>query len=81
KFCTAKTKWFYFQELLKTIIDNFILLKTVDDITRAVKSFNYAVAWSAMPTSSKLDINIECSSAMKEKGSFASYSKLTGAQL
>jgi len=57
KSCTlsnAKIKWPYFQELLKTTLDNSILLKT-DNIIRAVESFNYAVqqaAWSATPTSS-----------------------------
>jgi hypothetical protein len=37
--CNAKTKYFYFQELLKTTLDNSISLKTIDDITRVVESF------------------------------------------
>jgi len=31
--CIVKTEWPYFQELLKTILDNSILLKIDDDIT------------------------------------------------
>jgi hypothetical protein len=38
--CNAKTKWPYFQELLKTTLNNSVSLKTDDDITRAVESFN-----------------------------------------
>jgi hypothetical protein len=48
--CNAETKWPYFQKLLKTTFGNFILLKTDDDITRAIESFNYAVqqtVWNA----------------------------------
>ncbi|KAH0945858.1 hypothetical protein HN011_009933 [Eciton burchellii] len=71
KSCTlwnAKTKWPYFQELLKTILNNSIPLKTDDDITRTVKSFNYAVqqtTWSATPIRKNPDINMEYSSAIK----------------
>jgi len=39
--CNTKIKWSYFQELLKIILDNSMPLKTDDDITRAVESFNY----------------------------------------
>jgi hypothetical protein len=45
KWPNAKTKWPYFQDFL----NNFILLKTDDDIVRAIESFNNAVqqtAWS-----------------------------------
>jgi len=35
--CNVKTNWLYFQELLKTTLDNSIPLKTDDDITNAVK--------------------------------------------
>jgi hypothetical protein len=56
---------------LKTTLDNFILSKTDDDIKyRAVKSFNCGVQqtiWSAMPISSSPDINVEYTSAIKEK--------------
>jgi len=48
----AKTEWPYFQELLKTTLDNSIPLKTDDDITCAVER-NHAVqqaAWRATPT-------------------------------
>jgi hypothetical protein len=41
-----------------------------DDITRAIKSFNYVVqqtTWSATPTSSNPDVNIEYSCTIKEK--------------
>ncbi|KAH0944795.1 hypothetical protein HN011_000907, partial [Eciton burchellii] len=47
-----------------------ILLKTDDDITRAVESFNNAVqqaVWNATPTSSNPDINIECSIRNKSR--------------
>jgi hypothetical protein len=70
-FCNTKTKWPYFQELLKTTLDNSILLKTDDDVTRTVESFNNAVqqaAWNtATPISSNPDIHIEYSSAIEEK--------------
>jgi len=47
KFCTLrKTQRPYFQELLKTILDNSIPLKT-DDITCSVEYFNYAVQQTA----------------------------------
>jgi len=58
-FCNAKTKWPYFQELLKTTLDNSI--PKTDDITCVVESFNYTMqqpAWSATPTSNP-DLNIE----------------------
>jgi len=45
-------------------------LKIDDDITHAVKSFNYAIyqaAWTAMPTNSNPDIDIKYSSGIKEK--------------
>jgi len=64
----AKTKWLYSQKLLKTVLDNSIPLKTDDDITGAIESFNYAIqqiAWSATPTSSNPDI--EYSPVTKEK--------------
>jgi hypothetical protein len=66
--CNAKTKWLYFQELLNTTLNNSISLKTDDDMTRAIENFNYTVqqtAWSAIPTSSKPNINIEYSPAKK----------------
>jgi hypothetical protein len=63
--CQSKIPYF----LLKNTFDNFIPLKTDDEITRAVESFNNAVqqvAWSATPINSNLDINIEYS-VIKEK--------------
>jgi len=41
--CNAKTKWPYFQKILKITLHNSIPLKTDDDITCAVESFNYAI--------------------------------------
>jgi len=38
--CNIKTDWPYFQELLKTTLDNSIPLKTDDDITNTVECFN-----------------------------------------
>jgi len=66
-------------------IDTSISLKIDDDITSAVESFNYTIqeaTWNA--TTNNLDINIEYSSAVKEKlvkkEKFASLGKLTVAQ-
>jgi len=42
-FCNAKTKWPYFQELLKNRLYNSIPLKINDDIIYAVENFDYAV--------------------------------------
>jgi len=55
----AKTEWPYFQELLKTTLDNSIPLKTDDDITCAVER-NHAVqqaAWRATPTAIQKSIS------------------------
>jgi len=42
--CNTRIKWPYFQEILKTTLDNSMLLKTDDDdIICAVESFNCAV--------------------------------------
>jgi hypothetical protein len=41
--CNAETKWPYFQKLLTTALDSFILRKTDDDIIYAIESFNYTV--------------------------------------
>jgi len=41
--CNAKIDWPYFQELLETILDNSIPLKTEDYITNAVEHFNQTV--------------------------------------
>jgi len=41
--CNVKTDWPYFQELLKTTLDNSIPLKTEDDIANAIKRFNQTV--------------------------------------
>jgi len=57
---------FYFQELLRTILNNSIPLRTDDDITCAIESFNN---WSTTLISSNSKINIEYSLAIKEKGS------------
>jgi hypothetical protein len=67
--CNTKTKWPYFQELLKTTLDNSIPQKTDDDITRAVESVNAVqqAAWNATAISNNSDINIEYSSTIKEK--------------
>jgi len=66
----TKTKWPYFQELLKTTLDNSILLRTNNDITRAVESSKLNAVqqafWSAMLTSiCNPDINIVYSPAIK----------------
>jgi len=68
--CNAKTKWPYFQEQLKTTLDNSISLIIDNDIIGAVESFNYAVqeaTWNTRSISSNPDMNIEYSSAIKEK--------------
>jgi len=67
--CNAKTEWPYFQELLKTTLENSIPLKT-DDITCVVEYFNHALqqaAWNATPSSSKSEIHIEYSPLKKIK--------------
>jgi hypothetical protein len=49
-FCNVKTKRLYFQELLKTISNNSIPLKTDDNIICAGESFNYAGQQAACNT-------------------------------
>jgi len=39
----TKTEWPYFQELLRITLDNYIPLKTDDDIICAIEDFNYAI--------------------------------------
>jgi len=61
-FCNAKTEWPYFQELLKTALNNSIPLKTDDDIICAIHCFNHTVqqtVYNAIPTSSNAEIHIE----------------------
>jgi hypothetical protein len=79
KLCTlhnARTNWPYFKELLMTILDNSIPLKSDDDIVSVVECFNHIVktVWNAILTCSNLNNNTEYSFSIKEqkKGSYVS---------
>jgi len=66
----AKIDWFYFQELLTTSLNNFIPLKTENDIICTVKSFNHKVqqaTWNTTPVCKNTNTSFEYSSAIKDK--------------
>jgi hypothetical protein len=73
KYCTfhnAQNKQAYFQELLMITLENSVLLKIDNDILCAIESFNHAIqqaVWNATPMCGNLDIDIEYSSAIKDK--------------
>jgi hypothetical protein len=78
--CNAKTKWSYFQELLKIIFDNSIPLKTT--LLAQLKALT--ILYNRPPgihTSCNPDISIEYVSAIKEKLEKRKLHKATDAQM